>query len=174
MNTVDQRHLEPDQIIQAVVDEHDLDPETRRHLHSCPHCRTLKSELVTDLSHLGTTARTLAPSPRKAFRIPDDTKARKSRRFWAWSGVLGAAATAVLILAVFNLTMTMPSREPVFVNWGEEIWDTDPLMMEINMLTENALPTIYLELGAEFPSTVDPGFMEYLLPDLEADELSLS
>ena len=166
------RHLDEDQIIQAVVDAGDLPVAVRDHLSECPHCLESKESFARELADLGQLAQQYSPRPQRRIQIPvAESKAESRQTFWSslsWRNVAAATATiAAVLLIVWGTNMMRNLSQPGTQNLAAEMLEAEKLMTEVNTLVDNALPPFYLELsGEKSPDDVEE-FYQFLIPSVE-------
>jgi len=168
VNLAKERHLDEQQLIQAVVDENDLPRSMQAHLVSCHQCRSSKVSFEQELGQLGQLAERYSPPPQRRITIPVH-EARSSRgTFWNWRNAIAAAATVTAVLLVFWGTTSF--RQPTefkIAGTPSELMEAKRLMTEVNVLVENALPPLYLEITAEYEPDYDREFYQFLIPQTE-------
>ncbi len=157
-------HLGENDILRAVIDDADLSQNLKQHLDECSDCRLQIERLQQELAHLGRLARRYAPEPRRRVTIATD---RVRWPFFSWKYAFGAAAVAAAVIIVWA-TVLIQSQQPGSVgNLAQNMVEAEILMIEIDVLVENALPSVYLEIVGETDLTPDEEFLEFLIPDTE-------
>ena len=171
MNTLEERHLNENQILMAVVDQSLLSETMIAHLSACHHCRSQKKEIEQKLYQLGHTARGLTPSPRKRPHLPVSTLKSPLWRY------LPASVFSVLLLAVIawwglsSHPSGIQDLSPIRSVAGA--WEDEGIMAEISKLSENALPEEYTRLVTTADSVdIEEGFFEYIVPSTDTPPLS--
>lgn len=174
MNSHNGIHLDEDQILHAVVDEADLLPTLREHLSACPQCRANKEIIKQDLERLGNLAKRFTPLPKKQVSLPVEKVRAFSPWSWNWQASLGAAVTAaVLVIFVVWLTgpfRTTPGDNADIIAW--EFFEPDPILTEIRILAENALPSVYQDISGEYDSSLDKEFIRFIVPSVDNEPLT--
>lgn len=142
-------HLGEDQIIEAVIDERNLERERRLHLFECSSCRARKDALQGSLTRLGQISRGETPAD---FRKPRIIRPVATGP-WILSGIrpaLGAgiafAALLVLLLSPLTLKRDTYTLDRVYTEMRQD----EVFISEIEKLEDNPLPKIYVDMG-------DPG-----------------
>ncbi|MBW2252170.1 MAG: hypothetical protein JRF60_16465, partial [Deltaproteobacteria bacterium] len=51
-------------------------------------------------------------------------------------------------------------------------WDDDVFITEVNMLTQNVMPQVYLDIIGEYYVSIDDKFIKFVVPDPETGSLS--
>ncbi|MGD9363549.1 MAG: hypothetical protein PVH85_32095 [Desulfobacterales bacterium] len=168
MNLDKEQHLDEQQLIQAVVDETDLPRSGQSHLVSCHQCRSSKESLEQELVRLGQIAKDYTPQPQKRIRIPVHEPRSTRWTFLNWRNAVGAAATVAAVLLVFWATTSVRNlNEFGTAGAPSELMEAKRLMMEVDMLVENALPPLYLEITAEYKPDYDKEFYQFLIPQIK-------
>lgn len=168
MNLAKERHLDEQQLIQAVVDENDLPRSMQAHLVSCHQCRSSKVSFEQELGQLGQLAERYSPPPQRRITIPVHEARSPRGTFWNWRNAIAAAATVTAVLLVFWGTTSF--RQPTefkIAGTPSELMEAKRLMTEVNVLVENALPPLYLEITAEYEPDYDREFYQFLIPQTE-------
>jgi len=173
MNSKRITHLSEDHIIRAVVDHADLTRELQEHLSQCPQCGAKKRQAEENLAQLGRMAEQFSPTPQRPIRLP----ARQSRAFFLsrpWQFALGTAFACLFIwvLAGPLLFKDGPVRK-AGVSTRDMIESDQQFMTDVAMLSENALPQEYMDMIGESDEDSDEDFMDFLIPSLEDDNVSL-
>ncbi len=102
-------------------------------------------ELIQGLDNLGKQINADLPLPRKRITVPYESAA--GRFHWRRHVLVAAAAVLVLFVswqAIYDGNSTR-EYETAIMDFGE----ADPLMAEVNSLSENALPRVYLFIQGE-------------------------
>ena len=173
MNSHKDLHLDEEQILHAVVDEAELSPTQRKHLISCSQCRANKERLEQDLERLGDLAKHFTPLPKNRISLPAENTGIFSRWPLSWRASLGAAMVAALVMLVVWSAGPLRTgfQDNADMQTGE-IFEPDPFMTEIRMLTENVLPSVYQEISGEYDSELDKEFMQFIVPPIDTEPLS--
>ncbi|UCH22416.1 MAG: hypothetical protein JSU83_04030 [Deltaproteobacteria bacterium] len=168
-------HLDEDQIIRAVVDESDLSFSVRKHLDHCDKCSARKTNLEKDLACLRKAAQQFVPLPRGRLNLKKMEKPNQMRWLWNWRTALGAAlAAAALVMFIWwpgqrQGRFESPGGANLIVN---DIKKSESLMTEISILSENALPQVYLDIAVETESDSAEEFINFIAPIIENDSLT--
>ena len=173
MNSHKDLHLDEEQILHAVVDEAELSPTQRKHLIICSQCRVNKERFEQDLERLGDLAKHFTPLPKNRISLPAENT--RSFPIWplSWRASLGAVmAAAIVILIVWSAGPLRTGFQDNTDMQTEEVFKPDPLMTEIRMLTENALPSVYQEISGEYDPDLDKEFMQFIVPSIDTEPLT--
>ena len=170
MNSVNEQHLNENQLLRAVIDIQDLSASLQGHLAKCKQCLDQKERFEADLGRLGKIAQQAAPQPHRRIILP----ARKSNKpLWHWGGwrsAFGAAAVAAVLLLAIWVPNRMRGPLPLdSAELAREMQEAEQLMAEVNMLVENALPPAYINISGEAAPQLDDEFMQFLIPSIEDD-----
>jgi hypothetical protein len=168
-------HLDEDQIIRAVVDESELSLSLRTHLDHCDQCSARKTNLEKDLARLRKAAEQFVPLPRGGLNLKEMEKPDPMRWLWTWRTILGAAlAAAALVMIIWWPSQQQgrfesPGGANLIVN---DINKSESLMTEISILSENALPQVYLDIAVETETDSAEEFIDFIAPLIENDSLT--
>jgi hypothetical protein len=161
-------HLIYDELLQAVVDPQDLAEDRRRHLDRCPQCTHAAQRLEQRYARLGRIARSMAPEPSQAFRVPHKT--RPSSR-WQSKPALAMGLAGALILFVtlwwslrFNPSQQTPQM--LAVNPEQEY----ELMQQVDALVADALPPALQQLASVTEPNTSEDLIEWVLPSIDDEE----
>jgi len=169
----EENHLDEDQLIRAIVDETDLSPSVRDHLSSCPLCRAGMEQIEQDLTGLGKTAERLAPAENRKVSLPAWGPSRVNQWFLNWRLSFGAiAAAAMVLLVVWWSIQNKIIHEETLDIMAQVTWEDDAFMTEISILTENAMPQVYLDIIGEYYVGIDDVFIQFVIPSIETNSLS--
>lgn len=173
MNLIKNSHLSEDQLIRAVVDPGDLTAVASDHLTACPKCRQALHRFEEELSTLGKLAGHYSPEPKRNITLPVVKPVRSIFRSWKWRIALSAAFSAALIIVVVWWSgMTHTASKMNSGGLSEELWEDEQMMTEISMLSENALPPLYMDIAGEPDPGTTEDFMEFIDPMQENNSLS--
>jgi len=164
-------HLEEDQLIRAVVEESDLPETLREHLSGCPECRAAKKRIEEDLARLGQMAKRLSPSPLRKVSLPSEKSQNAFRWTWQWRVAFGVGAAAVFAVFVMGMPPLF-KHTPEESTYTQEMLETEEFMAEVSMLSENALPSVYLDMAGESDPEFYEEFMQFLVPVNEEEPLT--
>jgi len=168
-----ENHPDEDQLILAIADEAKLPDSIREHLALCPRCRAGIKKIERDLNNLGQTARQLAPAAHRKISLPVEKPSRIYKWLHDWRVSFGAIATAAVVVLV--IWLSIPSTilyEDSLDIMVQVTWDDDVFITEINMLTQNAMPQLYLDIIGEYYVSIDDEFIKFVVPDPETGPLS--
>ena len=166
-------HLDEEYLLRAIVDEAKLPDSIREHLSLCPICRAGIKKIEQDLNNLGQSARQLAPATHKKISLPVEKPSKIYRWLHNWRISFGAIATAAVVVLV--IWLSIPSTilyEDSLDIMAQVTWDDDVFITEINMLTQNAMPQVYIDIIEEYYVSIDDEFIKFVVPDFETDPLS--
>ncbi len=166
-------HPNEDQLILAIVDETKLPVSIREHLSLCPKCRSEIKKIEQNLNNLGQTAKQLAPAAHRKISLPVEKPLKIYRWLHDWQISFGAIATAAVVVLV--IWLSIPSTilyEDSLDIMAQVTWDDDVFITEINMLTQNAIPQVYLDIIGEYSVSIDDEFIKFVVPDFETNSLS--
>lgn len=175
MSNSQNHHLIEDQIIRSVVDEGELSDSDRRHLSNCSQCGAQKARLEQNLILLGQAARQFVPLPRKRLNLKVSEKSHAIRWPWNWRTALG---TTLATAAVFIFIWWASQGREIFEDSNGErmitndIQASESLMLEVSILSENALPQEYMDIAAETEPLIDEEFINFIAPVIEDDSLT--
>ena len=173
MNLDSKQHLNEQQLIQAVVDANELPRSIQAHLGSCHQCRSSKVSFEEELARLGQLAERYVPQPQKQIAIPVHAARSTRWTFLNWRHAIGTAASVAVVLLVFwGATSVRNLNEFGTAGAPAELIEAKRLMTEVNMLVDNALPPLYLELSAEYKPEYDKEFFQFLIPQIETENLT--
>ena len=162
-NSIDS-HLGENDILQAVIDDTDLPQSLKQHLHECSHCRMQKEGFEQELARFGQLARRYAPQPRRRVTIGADAVRLPLLN---WKFAIGAAAVAASIIVVWAAVLIQRQPPGSVGNLAQNMVEAERLMMEVDVLVENALPPVFLEIVGETDLNLDQEFIEFLIPATE-------
>ena len=170
MGTQANRHLDTDQILRAVIDARDLSRIQRNHLTCCQSCRQQVAQMTGDLTRIADRAAHYAPRPQRSVSLPVETATRRRRRLVL---VPAAVAAGALITAIWwngpeIVTVNAPD---LTVSALEEDGEPDT---EMQALSESGLPDVFLEIIGDEETEFSEEFMEFVAPDPDTDDDSLS
>jgi len=160
------RHLKEDQMIRALVDEHDLTTAERTHLLECSLCQKEKQECEQALHRLGDLSKEQVPSPQRRF-IP---LVQGSRSLLRWQPALAAGVVIVLLMIGIwwaSLFMKLKENGSMHTTWNTE---TDQqLLTEVMFREDDALSDRYLTIIGNYndddsDNYYDSEFLEFVLP----------
>ena len=155
-------HLNEDQILLSLVEEHDLSEETRSHLLACLLCQEERTALMSELEHLGEMAKDFSPMPQNKPVLPF----RESGHFIFNRPVLSAGFAVVLIIAcLWSLTLFIDSSKQMTPGLSTDM-KVDLYLMD-DILEESALPEYYLDIGVASYTYFDEEFMDFVVPQGE-------
>ncbi|MCP4681789.1 MAG: hypothetical protein GY864_05630, partial [Desulfobacterales bacterium] len=155
MNSHKTTHLNETQVLQAITGEAEVHNNLQDHLADCPLCRADKEQLEQDLKRLGRMAKHFAPSPLRKIHLPAKESSSLLHWSWNWRPALQVAiSAAIIVMVMWPGVIKVPSKQGDQI-LPEEIWQTDELMEDVALLTENALPDVYQDIAGEHYSGID-------------------
>ncbi len=154
-------HLRENDILQAVIDDTDLSVPRQRHLLECPQCRSQKERLENELTRLGQLAEHYVPEPQRRVRVAEQ---EVRAPFFNRGFVFSAAAVAAVIIVVWATFLIRSQQQGSIGNLAQNMVEAERLMMEIDVLVENALPQVYLDIIGETKLNLDQDFLDFLIP----------
>ena len=173
MSTNEDLHLDEDQLLWAVVEEAELPLPLQEHLSACPQCRAKKERFERDLARLGQMAERFAPSPRRRVSLPVEKPRGSMGWLWGWRAYVSATvAAALVVIVVWSSPMFRDTPGDNGDMLALEMQEAEQFMAEVNMLVENALPTVYLDISAESSADFDDEFIQFVVPSVEEESLS--
>ena len=159
------RHLNEDLLAIAVIDKTDLPASFRKHLDTCPQCRDSLQAFEQDLRRIGQLAEAFTPQLSRPVRLPVAEKYGIPGRLYDRRGWIGAAVAALLIISLIWWTGDVGIHpESGVPHPGTELWEDQHFMMEISMLSENALPQTFVDIYETAESDLDEEFYEFIIP----------
>ena len=161
----DESHLGEKDILQAVIDGTDLPILQQQHLQDCFQCRSQKERLENELTRLGQLAEHYAPEPQRRITVPEQ-KVRTT--FFNRGFAFSAGAVAAVVIVVWA-TFLIRSQQGSIGNLAQNMVEAERLMMEIDVLVENALPQVYLDIVGETNLNKDQDFLDFLIPTSDDD-----
>jgi RNA polymerase sigma-70 factor (ECF subfamily) len=127
----------------------------------CPQCRSQKERLENELARLGQLAEHYAPEPHRRITVAEQkVRAPFFNRGFAFS----AAAVAAVIIVVWATFLIRSQQQGSIGNLAQNMIEAERLMMEIDVLVENALPQVYLDIVGETNLNLDQDFLDFLIP----------
>ncbi len=169
MNSDSAYHLSEKQLLLAVVDETRLPLLLQQHLSVCRRCREEKGKIEQTFSRIGETAKRFAPFPVKQPTVPSVTPQKA-----VWRPALAMALTTALVIAAvwWAFVSTSPPESVPINNYTFEMWEDEQFMAEISFLTENALPSEYMEMITEPDLDTQDDFLQYIVPSTDTQPVS--
>jgi len=166
-------HLDEEYLLRAIVDEAKLPDSIREHLSLCPMCRAGIKKIEQDLNNLSQSARQLSPATHRNISLLIEKPSKIYRWLHNWRLSLGAVATAAVVVLVIWLSIpnTILYEDSLDI-MAQVTWDDDVFITEINMLTQNAIPQVYLDIIGEYSVSIDDEFIKFVVPDFETNSLS--
>jgi len=166
-------HLDEEYMLRAIVDEAKLPDPIREHLSLCSTCRAGIKKIEQDLNNLSQTARQLAPAAHRKISLPVEKPLKIYRWLHDWRISFGAIATAAVVVLVIWLSIpnTILYEDSLDI-MAQVTWDDDIFIAEINILTKNVMPQVYLDIIGEYYLGIDDEFIQFVIPDFETNSLS--
>lgn len=167
------RHLNEDLLAIAVIDKTDLPKSWQAHLAACPRCSKSLQAFEQDLQYIGEMAEAFTPKPSRPVRLPSVEKGLFPIRFFSHRGWIGTLVTALLLISmVWWLGDQGIHPDPKLFRSTSELWEDQQLMTEIETLSENALPQVFMDIYEASDSQEDVDFFRFIIPLPENDSLS--
>jgi hypothetical protein len=174
-------HLSDEEIVWASVDSSRLGAARKQHLLTCRRCRAQRDHLGKMLETAGQMAADGVPLP---TRIPPFEDQRIQRSGSVRIGWRKALVGAALVLAVsFTIGRYLPIKQRSSIPGSPvapvtDYKDPQTWMIEVNELSENALPQVFLDIAGQIEPGINDEFIEFIVPTEENDnslgEMSLS
>ncbi|MFC1579854.1 hypothetical protein ACFL4N_02970 [Thermodesulfobacteriota bacterium] len=162
------QHLDEDQIIVSMVDEHDLPGKSKSHLETCPECQERKGVLMAQLEGMGHMAKKMAPRPR-SIRLPEP-KISWGLSF-RWPVVASGLASLFIIVAVWGLMfLGGPPLKMAPTPAGQQMVG---LSFIDDILEDSVLPAYYQDIAPVSFEYFDDAFMDFVIPLEGSDEDTL-
>ena len=147
MNFSNENHPHTNELLMAVTDRSDLPARLKQHLDQCGSCAAKVDELESAFIGIGRNALKFSPEPvRRPYILP------VRRIALSWRPALVTALTLILVFAGAWWAFRSPSSvEPDSDNGltAEALWEDEAFMTEISSLSENALPSEFMDLLEE-------------------------
>jgi hypothetical protein len=160
-----EKHLEENDILQAMIDVTDLSAPLQEHLAACSRCRLQKERLEHELTRMRQLAEHFTPRPQKPVTVAEQ---KFQWPILNWRFAFGAAAAVATVLIVVWATVFIRSQQQGSIgNLAQDMVEAERLMTQINVLVENPLPQVYLDIVGETNAQLDEDFMDFLIPAIE-------
>lgn len=168
------RHLNQQQIIQAIVDTSDLTDSQKAHLSTCPRCGDRVNQLDTALARMGAMAEQSVPETTRPLVLATEKQGLLQRLAWNWRPYLRVAVPVMVVLIIAVASVIVKSRydEHMLALEEQDLMAAEQLMTEIHMLIENPLSADIQTLISIVETESDEEFIQYILPTIENDPLS--
>jgi hypothetical protein len=160
-------HLTYDELLRTMTDVSDLDPDRQAHFEACHRCRRQAEDLACRYHRLGQMARTMAPEPSRAFRVPTR---HTPTRWWNFKPGMALGVLGVLIF-VFTVWWPRPSdyvEVPVHMV-AESFEDDEQLMARIDALVDDALPKAYQRVAVASEPVLSKDLIDWIVPSIDED-----
>lgn len=166
-------HLSEADIIIAVVDRTELEPQKQAHLDNCGFCRNEIQFLASSLDRMGDMARQSAPLPAKQIDISQKPFIRKS--FFSKNlkiPVLASAMAFVVLILFVMLFPFTPNQQTVNIATIEkDMAQNQVFMNEVDALIADPLPEGFMELSeSSFDGYIEDPFLEFMVPLKETSD----
>lgn len=166
-------HLSEDQLLMAIVEESDLPISLREHLYTCQQCRADKVRFEQKLTQVSRMAKNYTPPSKQRISLPDS----EHRSFYLWFSGRRAAFGLALTVAMLTLVVWWTAPFKITPEGGVEITaremqEAESFMIEISILAENALPTVYMDINGESYTGFDEEFMQFIIPSINKESQS--
>ena len=114
------------------------------------------------MARLGQLAEHYAPEPQRRVTVAE----QKVRAPFFNRGFAFSAAAVAAVLIVVSATLLIRSQQQGSIgNLAQNMVEAERLMMEIDVLVENALPQVYLDIVGETNLNLDQDFLDFLIPN---------
>ncbi len=143
-------HLNEPQLLRCVIDDTELPSDQQEHLAQCWVCQGERERLQNQLAALGKMAERLAPSPGLPLRLGLLEARGQHDRHRPWRGLLKwttVAATAAMMTVGPWFLHQFQTDQVAAVK--REMHQDERLLLTVNRLERNALPSFYLEITGE-------------------------
>jgi hypothetical protein len=170
MKTNFKKHLEDEQLLQAIIDHEDLSTDVQGHLKDCQYCKGQIENLQETLEGFGNKAQANVPASMRNVYLPAEDSEFWRSRFHLWRPAYGLA-----IIAIALLVFLWPRPEQIFeveqFSFSVEPVEDEMLMQEISELVENAMPEEFYEITSDMQDGLDD-FLQFVIPDYIDDTQS--
>lgn len=143
-------HLKEPQLLRCVIDDTELPLDQQEHLAQCLVCQGERERLQNQLAALGKMAERLAPSPGPPLRLASLQGRGQHDRPRLWLGLLKwttvAATAAMMTMGPWFLHQFQKDQVAAV---KREMRQDERLLLTVNRLERNALPSFYLEITGE-------------------------
>ncbi len=163
------RHLSEEQITWAIIDQDELPESAKEHLAGCALCLGKVKAMERSLEKIGDLANKFVPPayPRPiASREAAKASAQGTMFGFRRLGLSFALAAIVVVIVGGGLFLRGYRHDRQMGAIREEVLGDVALIAEVNKLIENPLPPVYNEISPENCTTVDQGFMDFIIPGL--------
>lgn len=163
------KHLQDEQVLWAIIDRNELGEDVQQHLLLCQHCKGKVAQFSDDLQEFGDKARQAVPPYSRPIKLPA-AKPSKAGFNGGWLPFFGAAAMAGLVVFFYfmGLNTITPAQFPP-LQGQESLLEDEVLMREISELVESPLSGDIYEIIGENGSGDDEDFMDFIVPDFQDD-----
>ncbi len=167
-------HLDEERIIEAIVEERELEFSDRLHLSECPECRAQKEAIERELSIFSKFSSEVAALP---FRKPilAAPEPCSFQRIWKIRPSMGMGLVTASLMALFLIPQFMDLHKSVKSAPMEKIYlemlQDERFMAEIENLEENPLPRFYVDISDfDQDGLDDPQKQDSRLPNVVDDK----
>jgi hypothetical protein len=159
------KHLNEDQMIRAIVDENDMTMAEHNHLLECSLCQKEKQSFAQVLRRIGETSKELVPSPRRMF-IPVHQE-RFSLLRWRPALAVGVVIL-LLMIGIWGTSLFTRFHKGGSVYISKQMESDQQSVTEMMFAEEDALPDRYLYIigngNSDDDVYYDDEFLEFVLP----------
>ena len=166
------KHLNEDKIIRAIVDENDLTITEQNHLSKCSMCQKEKQEFEQVLSRMGDMSHELVPSPQRRFIV----RSQKSRSVFRWQPALVTGCIMVLLVVwIWQSSLFKKFQENGSVQIVQIMESDQQRLAAVTLVEDYALPDVYQDIIGisdeedyadydDYDDYYDDEFLEFVLP----------
>jgi hypothetical protein len=161
-------HLNRDGLLRAAIDENDLTRAERAHLERCVDCRAKFDRFESDLAWLAHQARQSAPQPQLRIVLPPENVDRRVRPLGYGLATVAVALVAVALAWFWNGPQSQRGLAPRLPAIG--VGDRVAQEVELQALTDNSLPDVYLDMIGDEETGFSDDFFEFIAPIPEQND----
>ena len=172
MNPKAENHLSDEEIVWAIVDTGRLTTARRQHLLACRQCCRRRDHLAHILESAGQMAADEVPVPTPAPPFGVRRIRKPTVRRFGWRAALAGVAMVLAIFLAVGYYLPIIKRSGLPDSTVAPVADTiDPesWMTEVNELTENALPQVFLDIAGQIEPGLNDEFIDFVVPTEEND-----
>jgi len=159
------KHLNEDQMIRAIVDENDMTMAEHNHLLECSLCQKEKQSFAQVLRRIGETSKELVPPPQRRF-IPVIQEGFSLVR---WRPALAVGMVILLLMiGIWGTSLFTRFHKSGSVYISKQMESDQQSVTEMMFAEEDALPDRYLYIigngNSDDDVYYDDEFLEFVLP----------
>ena len=161
-------HLDQDGLLRAVIDGNDLRRAEQAHLERCADCRAKINRFENDLAWLAHQARQSAPQPQRRIVLPHKIVDRHGHRLGYGLATVAVAFVAVALAWLWDGPQSQQGLAP----WPPAVGVEDRVAREVELqaLTDNSLPDVYLDMIGDEETGFSDDFLDYIAPIPEQND----